>query len=185
MIGQNTATPSFTAPDTSLLKEALTFKLTIMDNNGASTSGTTLLWIDDSVKNNKSNQPPIAEFSLSTATGNAPLTILFDASATSDPDGTVTSYIWDFGNGEAGTGITTSHTFTDPGTYVIYLAVTDNDGANHAATKIVTVLGGSGTNSPPVAAFIPSVTSGKAPLTVDFDASASTDSDGKLRLEFR
>ncbi|MCP3941126.1 MAG: PKD domain-containing protein [Desulfobacteraceae bacterium] len=181
MDSQNTATPSFTAPDTSLVKEALTFKLTITDNNGASTSKTILLWIDDSIANNKLNQPPIAEFNLSTAYGNAPLTIFFNASASSDLDGTIASYVWDFGNGETGTGETTNHTFTTPGTYVIYLTVTDNDGDTHATIKTLTVLDQFDTNNRPVAKLIPSERIHKGiPATLTFSASQSFDPDGSI-----
>jgi PKD repeat protein len=72
------------------------------------------------------NVKPVARFTSS----NTDLTGSFDASTSSDSDGTVDSYAWDFGDGSAtGTGKTPSHTYTAPGTYHVMLTVTDDKGA--------------------------------------------------------
>ncbi len=55
-------------------------------------------------------------------------TCTFDGSASSDTDGTVQSYAWDFGDTTSGTGKTTSHTYTASGTYNVALTVTDDQG---------------------------------------------------------
>ncbi|HET7338652.1 MAG TPA: PKD domain-containing protein [Candidatus Dormibacteraeota bacterium] len=75
------------------------------------------------------NLPPVASFSESTTNGTAPLTVAFDAAASHDPDGTIASYAWDFGDGTIGTGATISHTFTHPGNFAIRLIVSDDGGA--------------------------------------------------------
>ncbi len=85
------------------------------------------------------NVPPTASFTSSVTNGTAPLNVTFDASASSDPDGTVTSYAWDFGDGTTGTGATASHTFTKPGTYAVRLIVTDDGGAQGFAAATVLV----------------------------------------------
>lgn len=86
------------------------------------------------------NQPPVASFFATPTSGTAPLTVNFNASASSDPDGTVEIYTWDFGpaNGSDNSPLT-QFTFTDPGTYVVTLVVTDNEGetSNTASATIV------------------------------------------------
>ena len=76
------------------------------------------------------DQPPVARFSETPpAAGQASS---FDASASTDPDGTIASYHWDFGDGSSQTtaSATTTHTYTTPGTYTVTLMVTDNAGCS-------------------------------------------------------
>jgi len=81
------------------------------------------------------NLPPTAAFD-QTCTS---LTCAFDATASGDTDGTITSYAWDFGDGHNGDGANASHTYASPGTYAVSLEVTDDDGATDVATANVTV----------------------------------------------
>jgi len=75
------------------------------------------------------NQPPIAIATASPTAGEAPLTVSFDGSASSDPDGTISKYEWDFGDGSPTTsGVTATHTFTAVGVFQVILTVTDNTG---------------------------------------------------------
>lgn len=87
------------------------------------------------VKVNNQNQPPVAAFSYS-CTSNV---CSFNASASSDADGTTLSYAWTFGDGQSGSGKTVSHTFTATGTYVVNLTVTDELGATGAHAENVTI----------------------------------------------
>jgi PKD repeat protein len=80
------------------------------------------------------NQPPVATF----ASGCTDLTCDFDASASSDPDGDIVSYAWDFGDGSTGSGVQFSHTYTLAGTYTVVLTVTDNEDATDTDTQYVT-----------------------------------------------
>ena len=79
------------------------------------------------------NRPPLAIASASPIQGMAPLTVQFDGSGSSDPDGDALSYEWDFGDGSVNrTGVTATHVFADPGTYTVTLTVDDGNGSNHS-----------------------------------------------------
>ena len=118
------------------------------------------------------NKLPTAAFTVSTTTGQAPLTVNFSAVLSSDPDGTITDWEWDFGDGANGTGETVSHTYTTAGTRIVVLRVTDNDGAQDTAQKTINVLPGEATG--PSARFTASPTSGTSPLVVQFNATGTT-----------
>ncbi|MWA04176.1 PKD domain-containing protein [Actinomadura sp. LD22] len=86
------------------------------------------------------NRPPSAAFTASCDS----LACSFDGSASSDPDGTVAGYAWDFGDGTTGTGAKPSHTYTSAGEHTVTLTVTDDKGATgevaHAVTATSAVL---------------------------------------------
>jgi len=63
----------------------------------------------------------------------------FDASASSDPDGSIASYAWNFGDGGVATGVTANRTFAAEGTYALTLTLTDNRGGVNSSTRILTV----------------------------------------------
>ncbi len=94
------------------------------------------------------NAPPTAAFSMSTASGVAPLTVSFDALGSSDPDGTIVSYEWNFGDGSplftTASPSAFSHIFTTTGVLNISLKVTDNLGATNTTTQQITVSPASG-----------------------------------------
>jgi PKD repeat protein len=109
-----------------------TVTLTVTDNGGAtgSTSRSVTVTAPPPV-----NQSPVASFT-SAATG---LNVAFNASASSDPDGTVASYAWAFGDGSTGTGVSPSHSYATAGEYTVTLTVTDNGGATGSTSRSVTV----------------------------------------------
>ena len=126
------------------------------------------------------NQVPVAFFIASPVSGVVPLPVSFDASGSSDTDGSITTYAWNFGDGTDASGRTVSHTYTTAGTYSARLTVTDDDGATASASRDITVTTTSPVNQLPVAFFTATPLAGVVPLPVSFDASASSDDDGSI-----
>ncbi|MFF5204391.1 S8 family serine peptidase [Streptosporangium sp. NPDC000396] len=120
------------------------------------------------------NQPPTASFTESCTQ----LACNFNGSASSDPDGTIASYAWDFGDGSTGTGATASHTYGAAGVYTVRLTVTDDKGATGSTSKQVTV--GTSTNQPPRANFTQTCTRVLFWRYCNFNGSASSDPDGTI-----
>lgn len=87
---------------------------------------------------------PIATFSITPETGDPPLEVTFDASASRDEDGEIVSYVWSFPSGQTKTGVITDFTFDSPGEHVVELTVTDNDGLSGTAMQDVRVSAGDG-----------------------------------------
>jgi PKD repeat protein len=81
------------------------------------------------------NQPPTASFT-TTVTGS---TVAVDGRGSTDADGTIASYAWNFGDGATGSGATASRTYATAGTYTVTLTVTDDRGAASTTTRNVTV----------------------------------------------
>lgn len=85
------------------------------------------------------NQAPVSSFSATPSSGFAPLAVSIDASSSTDPDGSIASYAWTFGDGTSGNGQTLSHTYTNVGTFTLTLAVTDNEGLSNQSSRTITV----------------------------------------------
>lgn len=81
------------------------------------------------------NQSPTASFSFSCTN----LTCSFDGTGSSDPDGSITAYAWNFGDGTSGSGAVVSKSYASAGTYAVTLTVTDNSGASGSTSQPVTV----------------------------------------------
>ncbi len=82
------------------------------------------------------NQPPTAAIGTPTING---LAVNLSGTGSTDSDGTITGYAWNYGDTTTGTGATTSHTYAAAGTYTVSLTVTDDDGATGTTTRQVTV----------------------------------------------
>jgi len=124
------------------------------------------------------NQAPIASFTATPISGVVPLQVSFNASSSSDSDGNIISYAWDFKDGNTGSGETINHTFYSTGSYNVKLTVTDDKGATDSTAKTITVT--EPPNQPPIASFTANPNSGVVPLEVSFDASGSYDPDGTI-----
>ncbi|MDM7832105.1 PKD domain-containing protein [Cellulomonas edaphi] len=81
------------------------------------------------------NQPPQASF-VATPSG---LSVAVDSAASSDPDGTIVSRAWTFGDGATAGTTAATHTYASAGDYTVGLTVTDDDGATASTTRQVTV----------------------------------------------
>jgi len=81
------------------------------------------------------NRPPVAHFAYEADN----LTVEFNASASDDPDGNITSYSWTFGDETNGTGEVAEHTYPANGTYEVVLTVTDNGGEKNSTSTNITV----------------------------------------------
>ncbi|WP_041258979.1 PKD domain-containing protein [Pseudofrankia inefficax] len=121
--------------------------------------------------------PPTAALAVSPATGDAPLTVTADASASRAGAAPIASYRVDFGDGSTASSQTASHTYAQPGSYTVTLTVTDTAGLTATATRGVTA------GSALTARLGVSPSSGQAPLQVTADASGSSGS-GALRYQF-
>ena len=131
-------TPSHTYADAGTYNVTLT----VTDNVGVTDTNTTTADIT------AANLPPVADaggpYTVSINDGG---TVIFDGSVSSDPDGTIISWAWDFGDGQTGTGMAPSNTYALPSTYLVTLTVTDNLGATATDTAIASVVA----NQAPVA----------------------------------
>jgi len=128
------------------------------------------------------NEPPIADFTYSPEDPFVDETITFDASNSTDPDGMITNYEWDFGDGNitntADEMIT--HSYSSAGDYDVILTVTDNGGAIDSMSETITIttfrgdLNSDGEITPADAAIALEIAAGSRP----FDDTADMNSDG-------
>ena len=96
------------------------------------------------------NQPPVAVATANPTSGAAPLTVNFDGSGSSDPDGDPITYAWDLdgdGSFDDSTAAQPTFTYTQSGTYTARLQVTDSPGASSVSGPITITVG----NTPPTA----------------------------------
>ncbi len=121
-------------------------KLTVTDNIGLVGTSTPK---SISVNSTGTNQSPVAKMTATPSTGVAPLTVAFSGSQSTDSDGTIASYAWDFGDGSAGSGVSASHVYATAGTFISKLTVTDNGGKTSSTTTNIIVTGTSTTITAP------------------------------------
>jgi PKD repeat protein len=104
-------------------------------------------------------QAPTARITSDRTGGIRPVAVAFDGRTSTDPDGVVAGYSWNFGDAASGTANTSTlanpvHTYASPGTFTASLTVTDNQGNPSAlATKVITVSGAALPNSVRVASM--------------------------------
>jgi PKD repeat protein len=143
-----------------------TATLTVTDDDGASVTASTTI-------HSTVNIVPVAQAAVTPASSLAPAAVTFSSSGSTDPDGTIVSYAWDFGDGNSSSDPNPTHTYA-AGTYTATLYVVDNEGGIGTATVQVI------SNLAPTAVAESSVTEGNGPLQVQFTGSNSTDVDGTI-----
>ena len=122
------------------------------------------------------NETPVASLEANPGSGFAPLEVAFDASASSDEDGSIVKYEWDFdGDGDfdldTGAVPVAQHTYDQPGTFNATVRVTDDGNETATALRVISVSEPQGEG--PVAVIMVSAQLGDAPFLVLFDASTS------------
>ncbi|ANS79788.1 Chitinase [Serinicoccus hydrothermalis] len=166
--GDGATATGATATHTYASAGTYTVTLTVTDDDGLQDSASEEVTVTAA----PANTPPVADFSADVSF----LSVSLDASASSDADGTITSYAWDFGDGATADEAVVSHTYDSAGTYEITLTVTDDDGAEHSVSDTITVVAPVPENESPVAAFESTATG----LNVAFDGTGSADPDGTI-----
>jgi PKD repeat protein len=145
--------------------------LTIEDSEGNEDSTSMMIQVVDE------GTPPTAVITATPDSGAVPLTVVFDASSSTDPDDDMVQYEWDFDNDglidDRGDKVT--HTYEELGVYTAVLTVADSAGNLDETTQEITV-GEQGI----IAKLEADVSSGEVPLTVDFDASGSSYKEGNI-----
>ncbi len=175
----STAMHTYRYPDTYLVK------LTVIDEGGELDSEMILI--------KATNPPPVASFEVSNEYPSAWVLVTFDASASYDSNGEIVGYAWDFGDGNSGSGISTTHAYTEEGDYTVILAVTDNEGETATIRRTITVQqGGSGGcgggtcdddyGEKPLAVIsgLPTCHGGTVGVPIKFDGSYSRAADGMI-----
>jgi glucose/arabinose dehydrogenase len=127
------------------------------------------------------NQPPVAVGTANPTSGGAPLTVTFDGSGSSDPDGDPITYAWDLdGDGayDDSTAPQPTHTYTQSGSFTVRLRVTDSAGASSISDPIVITAG----NTPPTATILaPSASlTWRVGDVINFSGSGTDPQDGSL-----
>lgn len=125
----STCTHTYQYPGTYLVK------LSVIDNEGAADSQQVAIVV--------TNAPPVAQATVSNPTPYPGDPVAFDASESYDATGTIVSYAWSFGDGGTGEGVTATHTYSNGGSYMVRLTVTDNEAASSDTTLVVNVRVGS------------------------------------------
>jgi PKD repeat protein len=159
--------PSYNCPTT---PETRTVTLTATDKDGASAQSTALITV-----------VPAGARLIADADGpysgvaGSPVTV--DGSGSSPAD-RITSYEWDFGDGQTGTGAVITHTYAASGTYTLTLTVSDGVTQDtDTATATITAEGG---NQPPQAVVTQRVIPKTSNRCYSFTGSASQDPDGQI-----
>ena len=113
----------------------------VTDNSGAQDAAFVVITV-----NLTGNDPPVAALSADPTSGDAPLNVDFDASASNDPDGTIVRYEFDFDEGagweDYGSTATAQHTYNTAGTYNPTVRVTDDGGQTDNTSTALSVSGG-------------------------------------------
>ncbi|PVX23189.1 MAG: hypothetical protein CW691_11345, partial [Candidatus Bathyarchaeum sp.] len=135
------------------------------------------LYLRSADGNSYTNLDPVANAG-GPYTGTEGLPVYFDGSGSYDPDGTISTYFWTFGDGQTSVEQNPTHIYDQNGTYSVTLTVTDNESATDDVNTSADV-----DDVDPVANFSASITSGSQPLTIEF-TDTSTSYDGIISWQW-
>jgi len=124
------------------------------------------------------NQAPAAVISAVPTSGIVPLTVSFNGGSSFDADGSIVSYLWNFGDGTTASGITTGHTYPSPGNYLARLTVTDNQGASNSTT--VTIQANADSTSPAAPSGLTAVAVSKNQINLSWTDNSSNETGFKI-----
>ncbi|MEJ5866630.1 PKD domain-containing protein [Pseudokineococcus sp. 5B2Z-1] len=163
--GDGSSASGRTAEHAYAAEGSYTVRLVVTDDRGATATSSRVVEVA-----RPANVAPSASFTVS-ASG---LQLAVDGSASSDADGSLVSYAWDFGDGATGSGRTAEHAYAAEGSYTVRLVGTDDRGATATSSRAVEVARPA--NVAPSASFTVSASG----LQLAVDGSASSDADGSL-----
>lgn len=123
------------------------------------------------------NENPVAEAN-GPYSGQVGANIQFSSAGSTDPDGTIVSYSWAFGDGATSNQTNPTHAYATAGTYTVTLTVTDNDGASDGDSAISTI-SAAPVNIPP-SANANGPYAGQIGDNIQFSSAGSTDPDGTI-----
>jgi len=126
------------------------------------------------------NGTPVPSFTYSPSSPLAKSDVTFDGSLSSDSDGRIVSYAWNFGDGGQGSGQVVKHEYAQPGSYTATLTVTDDRSQSASISKTVTVA----LTPAPKADFVVSPSSPAVNEKVFFNAAGSTASVGRTIVRY-
>jgi PKD repeat protein len=125
------AVTTFTAPKTEPLGKNIKLKLTVKDHGGLKGAVDSSIYV---MQNELPNNPPAAAFSYATRKKRITFT-----DRSTDSDGTIVSWFWDFDDGKTSTEQNPRHRYRKIGNYSVTLTVTDDGGVSNSTSKNVTV----------------------------------------------
>lgn len=113
--------------------------------------------------------------------GEIAVPVQFDGTGSSDPEGPIESYAWDFGDGSAtGTGAQSTHTYADPDAYIVTLTVTDAEGLSSDPVETTATIMDPNVNQAPTSDPGGPYT-GEIDVAVAFDGTGSSDLEGPIQ----
>jgi len=162
--------------------------LRVTDDDSATATAQRTITVTAAEEPGGAGAGPTASFTATPLVGPAPLSVTFNASASAYAGHAITYYSWDFGDGVTGTGMTTTHTYAPlvTSTYNVVLRIIAADNTEGTTTKSITatVTPATPPTNAPTASFKASKSTGLAPLTVEFDPSASEAATGHDILSY-
>ncbi len=175
--GDGTAASGTTATHSFTDAGVYSVTLAVEDNDGATDEQKLTIFVTQEISE-ETNRRPVASFTATPKIASIGETVNFDASQSSDSDGTITTYSWNFGDNNTATGVTANHAYTEQGTYTIILTVTDNNGKIDIDSQAVSVTTKATPNINPVASFNKTTQTTSRGENIHFDATESYDTDG-------